>query len=199
MRQPWELNPSLTSDRLKRLASLIRDVRDDVIDRHDEDLGDSARSTGMRAYECSRTRIIRAAMRQRDWPWLGIVKKDGRFTFSIESVPIRLYRGKPSSPEERRLIPSIEALSQMSLLEPEIGNIASALWFFAIEVDEFRYVERVTFSGFLDGAQVSCWEIPLDERVAALGLLEADLPEPIKIEKASVFVKKKVKKAENDE
>jgi len=199
MKQPWELNPSLTSDRLKRLASLIRDVRDDVIDRHDEDLGDSARSTGMRAYECSRTRIIRAAMRQRDWPWLGIVKKDGRFTFSIESVPIRLYRGKPSSPEERRLIPSIEALSQMSLLEPEIGNIASALWFFAIEVDEFRYVERVTFSGFLDGAQVSCWEIPLDERVAALGLLEADLPEPIKIEKASVFVKKKVKKAENDE
>lgn len=199
MKQPWELNPSLTSDRLKRLASLIRDVRDDVIDRHDEDLGDSARSTGMRAYECSRTRIIRAAMRQRDWPWLGIVKKDGRFTFSIESVPIRLYRGKPSSPEERRLIPSIEALSQMSLLEPEIGNIASVLWFFAIEVDEFRYVERVTFSGFLDGAQVSCWEIPLDERVAAVGLLEADLPEPIKIEKASVFVKKKVKKAENDE
>ncbi|MGI3108646.1 hypothetical protein ACRRRU_14060 [Dickeya fangzhongdai] len=199
MKQPWELNPSLTSDRLKRLASLIRDVRDDVIDRHDEDLGDSARSTGMRAYECSRTRIIRASMRQRDWPWLGIVKKDGRFTFSIESVPIRLYRGKPSSPEERRLIPSIEALSQMSLLEAEIGNIASVLWFFAIEVDESRYVERVTFSGFLDGVQVSCWEIPLDERVAAVGLLEVDLPEPIKIEKATVSVKKKVKKAENDE
>ncbi|MEB5973929.1 hypothetical protein MXF20_17800 [Pantoea dispersa] len=140
-------------------------------------------------------------MRQRDWPWLGIVKKDGKFTFSIESVPIRfirLYRGKPSSPEERRLIPSIEALSQMSLLEPEIGNVASDLWFFAIEVDEFRYVERVTFSGFLDGTQVSCWEIPLDERVAAISLFEADLPEPIKIEKASVFLKKKVKKAEND-
>ncbi|AYH50164.1 peroxidase [Dickeya fangzhongdai] len=87
----------------------------------------------------------------------------------------------------------------MSLLEAEIGNIASVLWFFAIEVDESRYVERVTFSGFLDGVQVSCWEIPLDERVAAVGLLEVDLPEPIKIEKATVSVKKKVKKAENDE
>lgn len=52
MKQPWELNPELTQERLKKLASLIRDVRDDVVDRHDDDLGDSARATGMRAYEC---------------------------------------------------------------------------------------------------------------------------------------------------
>lgn len=55
MKQPWELNPELTQERLKKLASLIRDVRDDVVDRHDDDLGDSARATGMRAYECCRT------------------------------------------------------------------------------------------------------------------------------------------------
>ncbi|WP_255556965.1 hypothetical protein [Sodalis sp. dw_96] len=199
MKQPWELNPALTLEHLKQLASLIRDVRDDVVDRHDEDLGDSARSTGLRAYECCRMRIIRASTKNKEWPWLGIVKDDGRFTFSIDSVPVRLYRGGPSRPEERRLIPCVEALSQMTLLPAEVGEAASILWFFAIEVDEFRYVERVTFTGFSDGVQVSCWEIPLDERVSAFSLTDAELPEPVKTQKASVSVKKKDKKAENDD
>lgn len=198
MKQPWELNSVLTADRLKQLASLIRDVRDDVIDRHDDDIGDTARGTGMRAYECSRTRIIRAVKDSKNWPWLGIVKPDGRFTFSIQSVPVRLYRGKPSCPEERRLIPSIEALRQMSWLEPEVGDVAAALWFFAIELDEMRYVERVTFVGFLEGQQISCWEIPLDERVSAFGPAISELPQPVETKKASVSVKKKDKKAEND-
>lgn len=148
MKQPWELNPALTIERLKQLASLIRNVRDDVIDLHNEELGDSARSTGLRAYECCRTRIIRAATQFEEWPWLGIVKDDGKFTFSIDSVPVRLYRGGPNRPEERRLIPCVEALSQMSLLPVEVGNAASVIWFFAVEVDDLRYVERVTFTGF---------------------------------------------------
>ncbi|EOZ1491080.1 MULTISPECIES: hypothetical protein [Enterobacterales] len=198
MMQPWELNSVLTADRLKQLASLIRDVRDDVIDRHDDEIGDTARSTGMRAYECSRSRIIRAVKDGKNWPWLGIVKPDGRFTFSIQSVPVRLYRGKPSCPEERRLIPSIEALRQMSCLEPEVGDVAAVLWFFAIELDEMRYVERVTFVGFLEGQQISCWEIPLDERVVAFGPAMSELPQPVETKKASVSVKKKDKKAEND-
>lgn len=198
MMQPWELNSVLTADRLKQLASLIRDVRDDVIDRHDDEIGDTARSTGMRTYECSRSRIIRAVKDGKNWPWLGIVKPDGRFTFSIQSVPVRLYRGKPSCPEERRLIPSIEALRQMSCLEPEVGDVAAVLWFFAIELDEMRYVERVTFVGFLEGQQISCWEIPLDERVVAFGPAMSELPQPVETKKASVSVKKKDKKAEND-
>lgn len=199
MQKPWELNPALSQERLKRLASLIRDVRDDVIDRHDDELGDTARATGMRAYECSRNRIIRAAADNAGWPWLGIVKPDGKFTFSVSSVPVRLYRGRPSCPEERRLIPSVEAMKQMSLLPPEIGDAATVLWFFAIEVDEFRYVERVTFAGFQNSVQVSCWEIALDERVTALGLINEDLPEPIKTDKASISIKRKIKKVEDSD
>ncbi|WP_217702279.1 peroxidase [Vibrio hepatarius] len=198
MKQPWELNPALSQDRIKQLASLMREVRDSVIDLHDDVLGDSARSTGLRAYECCRNQIIRASKDQHDWAWLGVVKDDGRFTFSIESVPVRLYRGKPSCPEERRLIPCIEALSQMSLLDAEVGKAASILWFFAIEVDELRYVERVTFTGFLDGVQVSCWEIPLDEKVSALSSVDVELPEPVVTQKASVSIKAKENKAPKD-
>ena len=199
MKQPWELNPALTLERLKQLASLIRNVRDDVVDLHNEELGDSVRSTGLRAYECCRTRIIRAATQSEEWPWLGIVKDDGKFTFSIDSVTVRLYRGEPNHPEERRLIPCVEALSQMSLLPIEVGSAASILWFFAVEVDDFRYVERVTFTGFLEGVQVSCLEIPLDERVPAFSSIDAELPEPVKTQKAPVSVKRKDKKAENDD
>ncbi|EPM5584604.1 peroxidase [Vibrio sp. V09_P4A23P171] len=198
MKQPWELNSSLTSQRIQLLASLMREVRDSVIDLHDDFLGDSARSTGLRAYECCRNQIIRASANKEVWPWLGIVKSDGRFTFSIDSVPVRLYRGKPSSPEERRLIPSIEALCQMSLLSVEVGDAAAILWFFAIEVDELRYVERVTFTGFLDGTQVSCWEVPLDEKVPAFNTIGVELPEPVATPKAPVYIKKKEEKAQND-
>lgn len=198
MKQPWELNPALKSNRLSELASLIREVRDSVIDLHDDVLGDSARSTGLRAYECCRNKIIRASDDNDLWPWLGIVKEDGKFTFSIDSVPVRLYRGVPSSPEERRLIPCVEALSQMSLLLDDVGNAASVIWFFAIEVDEFRYVDRVTFTGFLDGAQVSCWEIPLDEKVPAFGSVDSLLPEPVVTQKASVSIKTREKRDQNN-
>ncbi|HIF9436774.1 TPA: peroxidase [Photobacterium damselae] len=197
MKQPWDFNPALTPKRLKQLASLVREVRDTVIDLHDDLLGDSARGTGLRAYECCRVRIIRAS-KEDDWEWLGIIKSDGQFTFSIDSVPVRFYRGKPSNPEERRLIPCIEALSQMSLLPVEVGEAAAILWFFAVEVDEFRYVERVTFTGFLEGNQVSCWEIPLDEKVPIFTTVRANLPEPVVTQKASVSIKKKERKAQND-
>jgi hypothetical protein len=198
MKQPWELNKALTSYRIKQLASLMREVRDLVIDLHDDGLGDSARSSGLRAYECCRNQIIRASSNNDEWPWLGIVKDDGKFTFSIESVPVRLYRGKPNSPEERRLIPCVEAVRQMNLLPVEVSAEASTLWFFAIEVDEFRYVERVTFTGYVNGAQVSCWEIPLDQKVPALSIIGVERPEPVLTQKASVSIKKKERKAQND-
>ena len=43
------------------------------------------------------------------------------------------------------------------------------------EVDDFRYVERVTFTGVLEGMQISCWEIPLDKRVPAFSPIDTEL------------------------
>lgn len=198
MKQPWELNPALMPEHLIRLASLMRNVRDGIVDLHDDELGDSARSTGMRAYECCRTQIIRASMDFEEWPWLRILRDDGKFTFSISSVPVRLYRGQPSNPEERRMIPCVEAVRQMSLLPDHIGDAASVLWFFAIELDESRYVERITFTGYLDDVQVSCWEIPLDEKVVSMSSSDSELPEAVILKKAAVGVKKKKDSASDD-
>ncbi|ENC2858639.1 TPA: peroxidase [Escherichia coli] len=65
------------------------------------------------------------------------------------------------------------------------------------EVDDFRYVERVTFTGVLEGMQISCWEIPLDKRVPAFSPIDTELPELVKTQKATISLKRKDKKAEN--
>lgn len=95
MQDPWDIVPELTPERIMQVASLIRSVRDDVIDLHNEELGDTARSTGLRAYECCRQQIIWATLDSENWSWLGMLKDDGRFTFSIGGVPVRMYRGSP--------------------------------------------------------------------------------------------------------
>ncbi|PST65513.1 peroxidase [Shewanella algae] len=88
----------------------------------------------------------------------------------------------------------------MELLSADIGDIASIQWFIAIEVDENRYAERVTFTGYDNGMQVSCWEVPLDVKPTALAGVTEQLPEPVKIKKARVSVKRKDKNkdAQND-
>ncbi|MCH1928757.1 hypothetical protein L9G16_01025 [Shewanella sp. A25] len=191
MQDPWDIAPGLTPERIKRVASLIRSVRDDVIDLHDEELGDTARATGLRAYECCRQQIIWATFDSENWPWLGIIKDDGRFTFSIGGIPVRIYRGSPKSPGKRRQIACPEAHRQMTFLFEDIGESSYIRWLFAIEVDADRYVERITLTGYLNEQQVSSYEVPLNQPVPVLSKVTETLPEPAKLNKAKVSVKKK--------
>ncbi len=199
MKQPWELNPKLSVEHLTEVANFIKNIRNDVIDLHDHQLGDSAKGTGLRAYECIRVRLIREAAKKDQWPWLGILKPDGRFTFSINSVPIRMYRGRPETPFERRLIPCGEAVRQSHFLFEEVGEAALIRWFFVVEVDESKYVERISVTGFLNGQQVSCWEVPLNARVPVIAPVSDSLPQPAKQEKAKARIKRKVKETKPNE
>ncbi|NRB62784.1 MAG: peroxidase [Saprospiraceae bacterium] len=84
----------------------------------------------------------------------------------------------------------------MSFMYDEVGDYASTVWFFAVELDDYKYVDKVTFTGFLNGTQICCWEIPLDASVPVLGEVNDDTPEPVKLPKATA--KLKVKKEEED-
>lgn len=178
MSKPWDINPQLTKDHLIEMAGFISSVRAEVVDLHDpKHLGDTARSLGFRAYECCRNRITREAAGNAK-PWLSIITPENRFTFAINGVPIRFYRGSPSSPEERRLKASLEARSQMSLLpvEPSYANL---LWYFVIETDENRYTDNVVFCAFREdtGEQVCYWEVPYKEQVPSVPtVVEAKAP-----------------------
>jgi hypothetical protein len=192
MQKPWELNPKLKDNYLIQIAQFIDEVRASVVEHHNEELGDTNRVLGYRAYECCRSRIIKAAGSQ-EMPWLGIVNEDYRFTFSIEGVPMRFYRGIPESPEERRLIPSIESRHQMSLL-PVSTEIANILWFFVVETDEFKQVDKVTFTGFnLYNELVSLWEVPLNEKVKVQPYVVTKAPEAIVQQPVTLAVKSKKK------
>lgn len=56
--QPWLLAPQLKKEYLQQIANLLVQVRGEIIDRHEPEIGDTRLSLGMRAYECCRMRII---------------------------------------------------------------------------------------------------------------------------------------------
>ena len=192
MRNPWDINPLLNREHLIEIAQFIAEVRGEVVDRHDPDgLGDTKRGLGMRVYECSRERLIReAAFNNKSW--LGILTKEKRFTFSINSVPVRFYRGHPKTPEERRLIPSIEAMYQQSLLPIE-EPVASVLWFFAVETDSDHYADKITFSGFNPDTRdcICSWEVPLQDSVQTRPAAVGEKVEPVAKPEVTIRVKTK--------
>jgi hypothetical protein len=173
------------------MAQFIADVRAEVVDRHDPNLlGDTVRGLGFRAYECCRNRIIKAAAHGA-MPWLSIMTAEHRFTFGINGVPIRFYRGSPTSPEERRLQSSIEARQQMSLL-PVDASSATLLWFFVIEIDENKYTDRVVFCAFCEETreQVCYWEVPLRSKVTSVPVEVTPKASPVKKRAVVLSVKK---------
>ena len=192
--QPWELNPSLKKEHLITIAKFISEVRNSIVDLHDEEIGDTNQSLGFRAYECCRSRINRAALIEKKWPFLSIISKSRRYTFAINGTPVRFYKGAPSTPEERRLIPCVEAAKQMSFIELEEVQNKNIIWFFVVEVDQFKYTESVTFVGYLDGMQISSYEIPLDGLVPLLSSVPSsetnEAPEAVTLPKPKVSAKK---------
>jgi hypothetical protein len=187
MRKPWEINSRLNEEYLVEMAQFISDVRSEVVDLHDPDgVGDTKRSLGFRAYECIRKRITKEAA-SGSKPWLSVITEDNRFTFGIDSVPVRFYRGTPECPEERRLQASIEALNQISLLPPSESDPALR-WLFVVETDELYYADKVTFCAFdaCTSEQICVWEVPLEDTILSRPIVvakrvDAVTPSPVKL------------------
>ena len=198
--EPWLLAPQLKKEYLQQLASLLVQVRGEVIDRHEPDLGDTRLSLGMRAYECCRMRII-YKNDEGGWPWLSILTEQGRFTFAVNGVPVRFSRNDPNSLPDRKLIPSQEGFEQMSMFEGE--NYHSHLrWFLVIDTPYDMPVENAYFVGYSELNEIVCkWEIPLSDQVPAISDVNANKPQAVKVAPAKAklkLVKSKEDKNTND-
>ncbi len=88
--KPWGINQDLQQDHIITLAQFIAEVRGEVIDLHNEELGDTKLSLGMRCYECCRTRLIKLAD-SGQYDWFSNLTETGRFTFRIGSTPVRFF------------------------------------------------------------------------------------------------------------
>lgn len=178
--RPWQLAPQLQQDYIQQLAHLLVQIRGEVIDRHDPDLGDTRLSLGMRAYECCRSRIIQKDT-DGDWPWLSILTKQGRFTFAIDGVPVRFSRNEPDQLPNRKLIPSYEGYEQMAFFG-STNDHAHLRWYLVIDTPYNVPVEHAYFVGYSSMNEIICkWEVPLSDQVPVMSEVDRSKPQADKV------------------
>jgi len=197
MNKPLAFN----QEHLQLLAQILVEKRADVIDRHDpEELGDTNQSLGTRAYECTRTSIIKFS---KTFEWLNTITQNGRFTFSIDGIPIRFWRGDYQKVPQKKLIRSRELEHQMKLF-PENEKISQDFhWYLVIETDFVtKQANKVFLVQYDDhGNILSCNEITLKNNVTLMTDTNETLSQGIELESATsrIKIKSKPKTEESNE
>jgi len=190
---PWEHNIELSEDRIKQLANFISLVRAEVIERHDEELGDTPLSLGMRCYECCRKRIIRESQ-DNMFPWLTILTNDKRFTFGFGNtkVPVRFTRNDPKYLPDKKLLVSEEAQFQYDLFNKTIIPYADVRWFIVFDTHFKSAADAVFFVGYREDGEIVCqWQVPMNDNVTLISDISKELPQPIEQKKPLVGIKKR--------
>lgn len=185
---PWELNSDLSEDRLIEMANFIANVRDEVIELHDDDLGDTSLSLGMRAYECCRSRII-SASKASLFSWLSILTPENRFTFAIGKTPVRFTRNDPKYLPDRKLVISENAMEQMALFDDQ--QYAGIRWFFVFDTHYRSAADAVYFVGYNELGHIVCqWQIPISDGVTLISDASDSIPQAVELSKPTVSVKR---------
>ena len=115
-----DLNPTqkygLSIEKLSIIANSLRDVREAALALHDPLNGDDAWSHGCRVYSRSRFRIT---LLSQEHPWLTIVHEEEnlRFTFAIDGLPVRFYKGPADDPPLHYVGATYGELLQRQLFE----------------------------------------------------------------------------------
>ncbi len=194
VKEPWKINQDLTQERIVDLANFLVAVREEVIEMHNEDLGDTRLSLGMRAYECCRSRVISLSESGKH-PWLSILTPEGRFTFCVGDTPVRFIRQEPKKLPHKKLIISAEAGKkcwQLSLFPNYKCEDSSIRWFFVIDSYYKHPADIVYFVGYDKFGEIqSQWTVPVEEKVGLLSGVDDYKPQAIEIPPASPSLKKK--------
>ena len=185
---PWDYSVDLSQKRLTEMANYIAHIRDEVIELHDEELGDSRLSLGMRAYECCRKRIIRAC-NDKLFSWLSILTANRRFTFGIGNTPVRFTRNDPKYLPDKKLLVSEDAQEQMDLFVK--NPYAEIRWFFVFDTYYKSAADAVYFVGYSELGEIICkWQIPVEDNVTLISGVESFESQAVELEAPIVAVKK---------
>lgn len=194
---PSEYNSDLSEERLNQMANFIAGVRDEVIELHDDELGDTRLSLGMRAYECCRTRIIDAS-KDGTFPWLSVLTPEGRFTFAIGNTPVRFTRNDPKYLPDRKLVVSANAMEQMTLFGDQ--PYAEIRWFFVFDTHYKSAADAVYFVGYNELGDIVCqWQIPIEDSVTLISEVSDSMPQAVELDKPLVGVKRQAAKVSTPE
>ena len=163
--EPWKKYPSLTKDHLSVIATILRDVRQETVAKHEPDSGDSEWSLGCRIYSRSCFAIVQASAKH---DWLDILSEQEqlRFSFAIGKIPFRFYRGNADDPPGKYIETTFAELHQHQyLLEIEGLHLADVVLRLAIETDAARLASKVTLVEMTKAGKITnTYVIPFDDQ-----------------------------------
>jgi hypothetical protein len=170
--EPWTIHSDLTRDRLIEIGRLIRQGRNDALDRFDASIGDDAWTLGCCAFQFQRHRILMACVDDR-FTWLSVIDSSKQFVFGVGAVPMRFYRGAADDPSERTLRQSYPELRQLSLFPDDIEarEYAHRL---AIETDLDGAITGIKYVAMSGDTPKFFWDIPLIGTVAPIRPIAGD-------------------------
>lgn len=193
---PWEVNPALTRSRLLSIGEWISDVRASVAEDVNPELGDlyfGHWQPGSTAHARLAHRFT-AEAQSGAHPWLRVLDPSLQFTFAIDDVPIRIYRGEPDRPSRsakkagvQERLRQLEAFDMSEITRADL----SWSWRIAVELDpQTLRASRLTLCEVnVDGDEDQVrnqFEIPIRPDVARLTTLAEHRPAGVELEPATV-------------
>jgi hypothetical protein len=173
--KPWTKYPSLSQERLSLVANLIRRVRSETVALHDPLSGDDEWSLGCRTYRRT-CHALREASKSNQWLRVLTEAAKLQFSFAIEEIPFRFYRGTADDPPERYLastfgeihhvqasldIEGLRPLDKILRLAVETGTSQNVSAVTLVEVDEAGNVTEtfvIPFSVEIEAGRISSFQ-----------------------------------------
>lgn len=161
--EPWIAYPPLTEGRLSAIATILRDVRERTVSKHEAEDGDSEWSLGCRIYSRSCFAITQAANKC-DWLTILPELEKLRFSFAIGSIPFRFYKGTADDPPGKYIETTFGELRQQQLsLEIDGVSLRNVVLRLAIETNATRLASRVILVEMNEsGTITNTYEIPFN-------------------------------------
>lgn len=171
--RPWDYDPELTAERLSKIAQLLAWGRHDAVDRHDPGVGGNPWTRGVCAYQYGCFRVLCAAETP-GFEWLRIIDPGKRFQFSINSRPLRFWRGDPTEPSIRVASPTPH---EQYLLDFEDGvSLDGVVMRIAVTTDFDGDFLQAAFVALRGNLPETVWPIPYERTTAPFVAIEPELP-----------------------
>jgi hypothetical protein len=132
--KPWEVDAALQEERLRFVAELLLEIREEVARAQERDKGDGNWGLGCRAYERTAFRLIQLSS-SGEYPWLQAVKPTSNrleLALSIGGCPVRYLRGDSERPASRHVVRA----EYQYRLWPEARDDEGWYWLLVLETDE---------------------------------------------------------------
>jgi hypothetical protein len=154
--KPTDKYRSLTDERLSQIVEALRVVRNDALKLYEPLKGDGPWSLGTRIYERNCFTIENLTSR---YSWLTVIEREPglRFSFAIEGVPLRFFKGPAEHPPP-------------NYLESTVGEVAQRLLF--PDLRPFDKTLRIALETDAEGRLSSAKLVELDEVGNVTGIYE---------------------------